>query len=173
MEKLQGTVSELVTLLTALGGVYFFAALVLNLAQAQISSATGDVIGHSRALQQGIAMVILLSVAASIRPITEALTHYFYVTNFSSPSVPVTGAEVYGIWEHIAKMVVYLVLGGAGIFLTVSAVFSGVGVQLAQSIGMPVGMARSAGRLGTIVAGGVLTLTSVFVGNSLLAIIFS
>jgi len=172
MEQFQGTVSELVTVFVALGGIYFFVGLVLNLAQAQLSSATGDVIGHARALQQGIAMVILLSVAVSWKPITEALAPYFYSAGFSSPNVADTGKEIYAVWEHLAKMVVFLAIGGAGTFLTVSAVYSGAGIQLAQSAGMPAGMARMVGKFGTIAAGGLLTLSSVFIANGVLYVLF-
>ena len=172
MEQFQGTVSELVTVFVALGGIYFFVGLVLNLAQAQLSSATGDVIGHARALQQGIAMVILLSVAVSWKPITETLSPYFYSAGFSSPNVADSGEEVYAVWEHLAMMLVYLALGGAGTFLTVSAVYSGVGIQLAQSAGMPAGTARMVGKFGTIAAGGLLTLSSVFIANGVLHVLF-
>jgi hypothetical protein len=83
-----------------------------------------------------------------------------------------TGAEVYAVWEHLAKMLVYLAIGGAGTFLTVSAVYSGAGIQLAQSAGMPAGMARMVGKFGMIVAGGLLTLSSVFIANGVLHILF-
>lgn len=172
MEQFQETVSDLVTVFVALGGIYFFVGLVLNLAQAQLSSATGDVIGHARALQQGIAMVILLSVAVSWKPITEALAPYFYGAGFSSADVADTGKEVYAVWEHLAKMLVYLAIGGAGTFLTVSAVYSGAGIQLAQSAGMPAGVARMVGKFGTIAAGGLLTLSSVFIANGILHVLF-
>ena len=173
MEKLQGTVSELVTVFAALGGIYFFVAMVLNLAQAQLSSSTGDVIGHARALQQGIAMVILLSIAVSWKPITDAIVHHFYGPGFASPSIPDTGASVYEIWRQLANMIVRVAIGGSGTFLTVSAVYSGAGIQLARSAGMSAGMARSMGKFVAVVAGGVLTLSSVVIANGVLGLIFN
>ena len=87
MEKLQGIVGELVGILAALGGAYFFVGFIANLVQAQVSTVTGDSIGKARALQQGIGMVMLLCVAVSVGPLTSGLVRHFYGSGFSSPSV--------------------------------------------------------------------------------------
>ena len=87
MEKLQGIVGEIVGILAALGGAYFFVGFVANLVQSQISTVTGDSIGRAREIQQGIGMVMLLCVAVSVGPLTSGLVRNFYGSGFSSPNV--------------------------------------------------------------------------------------
>jgi len=97
MDRLQGVVGDLVGVLAALGGAYFFVGLVADLVQAQVSTVTGDTIGRARAIQQGLEMVLLLCIAASVGPLTGAVVRYFYGSGFSAPDVldrePALGQE--------------------------------------------------------------------------------
>jgi hypothetical protein len=172
MEAFQNSVLDLVQVFVALGGIYFSVALVLNLAQAQLASATGDSIGHARALQQGIAMVILLSIAVSVKPLAGAIAPYFYGANFEARNAVTDLNSAFEVWRQLANFVVRLAIGGGGIFLTISAVYSGAGMQLAKAAGMPVGVARAVGKFGMAVGGGILTLLSMVIANGLLKLIF-
>ena len=172
MEEFSNFVSELVQVFVALGGIYFSVALVLNLAQAQLASATGDRIGHARALQQGIAMVILLSVAVSWKPLVSAVAPHFYSSGYVANNGITTDQQAYEVWRQLANMLIKLAIGGGGTFLTVNAVYSGAGIHLARSVGAPEGMAAAIGKLGAAVGGGVLTITSMVIANGLLRIIF-
>jgi hypothetical protein len=172
MEDFSKIVSELVQVFVALGGIYFAVALVLNLAQAQLASATGDTIGHARALQQGIAMVILLTIAVSVKPLVGTIAPYFYGSNFEPKTVIDNGILAYEAWRQLANIIVHLAIGCGGIFLTINAVYSGAGIQLAKAAGMSVSMARAVGKLGAAVGGGVLTLLSIVIANGLLKLIF-
>jgi hypothetical protein len=163
MEVLNATVADLVAILTGLIAIYFFVALVVNLAQAQLSNETGDTIGHAHALQQAVSMVILLAVAASARFIIPALQGML-----SPASAPQTGGEALAIWRGLATFVVSVVLGGAGIFTAISAVYAGLGAQASLTVGAPGGAARSITRFVLIVGGGVLSLCSVFIANWLI-----
>lgn len=166
MEDLNTIIEELVAILTGLIALYFFVSLVVNLAQAQLATATGDVIGHAHALQQGIAMVILLAVAASANVLVPALQVYV-----SPDSAPQTGAEALAVWSGIARFVVSVVIGGIGIITTLSAVYAGLGAQVSLATGMPGGVARSMTRFTVLIGGGILSLSSVLLANWLIGII--
>ena len=167
MQALSATVGELVSITSGLIALYFFVSLVVNLAQAQVSTATGDVVGHARALQQGVASVILLAVAGSANILVPALQGYL-----APESAPQTARAAFLIWEGLARFVVTVVLGGTGVLTTVSVVFAGLGAQSSHLLGSPMVMARSMSRLVLLVAGGVLTLSSVLLSNWLLSIVF-
>ena len=47
--------------------IAFGAGFLVNLSRAQLARSTGDSMGYSRALQQGIGMVILLALSANIK----------------------------------------------------------------------------------------------------------
>jgi hypothetical protein len=166
MEDLNTIIEELVAILTGLIALYFFVSLVVNLAQAQLATATGDVIGHARALQQGIAMVILLAVAASSNVLVPALQVYL-----SPDSAPQTGAEALVVWSGIARFVVSVVIGGVGIITTLGAVYAGLGAQASLATGMPGGVARSMTRFTVLIGGGILSLSSILLANWLIGII--
>ncbi len=166
MSELNAAVAELVALGTGVLALYFFVSLVVNLAQAQMAGATGDVLGHARALQQGIAMVILLAVAASAEALLPALQ-----SHFTPEAAPQTPAEALAIWKGIARLVVSVVIGGAWIFTILSAVYAGLGAQAQYALGAPAGVARSVSRLAVLVAGGILTVLSVFLANWLIGLI--
>lgn len=167
MQALSVTVGELVSLASGLIALYFFVSLVVNLAQAQVSTATGDVIGHARALQQGVASVILLAVAGSSTVLIPALQVYL-----SPESVPQTARVAFSVWEGLARFVVAVVLGGTGVLTTVAVVFAGLRAQSSHLLGAPVVLARSISRVAVLIAGGILTLSSVLLSNWLMSIVF-
>lgn len=166
MQALSVTVGELVSLLSGLIVLYFFVSLVVNLAQAQVSTATGDVIGHARALQQGVASVILLAVAGSSTALIPALQAYL-----SPESVPQTAQAAFSIWEGLVRFVVAVVLGGTGVLTTVAVVFAGLGAQSSHLLGSPTMMARSISRITILVLGGLMTAFSVLLGIWLMSVV--
>jgi len=166
METLITAVDEWVTIITGLLAIYFFVSLVVNLAQAQLSTATGDVIGHAHALQQAIAMVILLAVAASSRVLVPALQIYL-----SPETAPKTSSEAISVWRGIAHFVVSVVIGGIGIVTAVSAVYSSLGAQVSLAIGSPSPMSRLIARIIVLISGGIFTVASIGLANWLLGLI--
>ncbi len=172
MEKLQGIVGELVGVLAALGGAYFFVGFIANLVQAQVSTVTGDSIGKARALQQGIGMVMLLCVAVSVGPLTSGLVRHFYGSGFSSPSVLTSEGSIYSLWSELASMVAYIIVGSGMVLLTVGAVYAGLGLQVAKLIGMPIGVGRAAGNLITVIMGLAVTAAALGLSKGIIDIIF-
>lgn len=172
MEKLQGIVGELVGVLAALGGAYFFVGFIANLVQAQVSTVTGDSIGKARALQQGIGMVMLLCVAVSVGPLTSGLMRHFYGSGFSSPSVLTSEGSIYSLWSELASMVAYIIVGSGMVLLTVGAVYAGLGLQVAKLIGMPIGVGRAAGNLITVIMGLAVTAAALGLSKGIIGIIF-
>lgn len=172
MEKLQGIVGELVGILAALGGAYFFVGFIANLVQAQVSTVTGDSIGKARALQQGIGMVMLLCVAVSVGPLTSGLVRHFYGSGFSSPSVLTSEGSIYSLWSELANMVAYIIVGSGMVLLTVGAVYAGLGLQVAKLIGMPIGVGRATGNLITVILGLAVTAAALGLSKGIIAIIF-
>ena len=172
MEKLQGIVGELVGILAALGGAYFFVGFIANLVQAQVSTVTGDSIGKARALQQGIGMVMLLCVAVSVGPLTSGLVRHFYGSGFSSPSVLTSEGSIYSLWSELASMVAYIIVGSGMVLLTVGAVYAGLGLQVAKLIGMPIGVGRATGNLITVIMGLAVTAAALGLSKGIIGIIF-
>ena len=172
MEKLQGIVGELVGVLAALGGAYFFVGFIANLVQAQVSTVTGDSIGKARALQQGIGMVMLLCIAVSVGPLTSGLVRHFYGSGFSSPSVLTSEGSIYSLWSELASMVAYIIVGSGMVLLTVGAVYAGLGLQVAKLIGMPIGVGRAAGNLITVIMGLAVTAAALGLSKGIIGIIF-
>lgn len=166
MEDLRQIVSEFVAIITTIGGIYFFVGFVVNLAQAQIGSVTGDTLGRARALQQGIAMVILLCIAVSIGPLTESITEHF--DTLGAKQGPQTKEAMITFWTSLAKTIVSAVTGISITVLTVSAVFNGFGLQVSKMIGLPTGIARSAGNLITVIIGLALSITAVSIAQGIL-----
>lgn len=172
MDRLQEIVGDLVGVLAALGGAYCFVGLVANLVQAQVSTVTGDSIGRARAMQQGLGMVMLLCIAVSVRPLTAAVVGHFYGEGFSAPAVLDSEAGVYVLWSELANLVAYVIVGSGVVLLTVGAVYSGLGLQLAKLIGLPIGVGRAAGNLITILAGLAVTLLAIGLSKGLIEIVF-
>ena len=73
MPELYTAVANMVRIFSFAIALYFFVGLVVNMAQAHLAGATGDTIGYARALQQGIAMVIMLAVAVNANAIAGFL----------------------------------------------------------------------------------------------------
>ncbi|MCK5794268.1 MAG: hypothetical protein KAH12_06165, partial [Anaerolineales bacterium] len=53
--------------------IIFGVGFLINLSRAQLARGTGDHLGYSRALQQGISMVILLALSANTELIAKGL----------------------------------------------------------------------------------------------------
>jgi len=166
MEALNAAVDEWVAIIAGMIAIYFFVSLVVNLAQAQLSTATGDVIGHAHALQQAVAMVILLAVAASASSLVPALQAYI-----SPETAPKTGADAVAVWRGIARFVVSVVIGGVGIITSLGAVYGALGAQVSFALGVPSSGSRSIIRLLVLIGGGILTIASVGLANWLLGLI--
>jgi hypothetical protein len=166
MEALNTAVDEWVAIIAGIIAIYFFVSLVVNLAQAQLSTATGDVIGHAHALQQAIAMIILLAVAASSSTLVPALQ-----AHLSPETAPKTGVEAVDVWRGIAQFVVSVVVGGIGIFTTISAVYTSLGAQIGLALGAPSSTSRSIIRLLVLISGGIITFVSVGLANWLIGLI--
>ena len=166
MEDLRSVVAEFVSVIATIGGIYFFVGFVVNLAQAQISAVTGDTLGRARALQQGITTVILLCLAVSVGPITESINAHFS-TLVSSENIQ-SKATMITVWTSLANLIVSAVTGISITILTVSAVFNGFGLQVSKIIGLPIGIARSAGNLITIIIGLALSLAAISLAQGIL-----
>ena len=167
MEALNGAVDEWVTILAGVIALYFFISMVVNLAQAQLSTVTGDALGHAHALQQAVGMVILLAVAASARSLVPALQAFL-----AAGSGAESTEQVLEIWLGLARFVVSVIVGGSGILTTVGVVYGALGAQVHHALGAGASGARLLLRIPTLIAGGILTVCSVALANSLLDLIF-
>lgn len=96
---------------------------------------------------------------------------YFYGSGFSSPDVLATESGVYGLWSQLANLVVYIIVGVGMVMLTVGAVYAGLGLQVAQLIGLPITVARAVGNLLTILMGLALTAAAIGIGKGLIGLI--
>jgi hypothetical protein len=173
MGELQGIVGELVGVLAALGGAYFFVGFVANLVQAQVSTVTGDSIGRARAMQQGLGMVMLLCIAVSVRPLTAGLIHYFYGSGYSAPGVLSSEGGLYTLWSELANLVAYVIVGSGAVILTAGAVYAGLGLQVARLIGLPIAIGRAFGNMLTILVGLAVTVAATGLSRALIDIVFS
>lgn len=143
-------------------GLYFLVGLVVNLAQAQLSTATGDAHAYVHALQQAAALVILLALAGALPGLSQTLSAWLTCSDG-------TAAGTTHLWKSLAGLVVSIVLGGAGTLLTVSLVWSGLGLQFQHTLGAPGGVASGIRRIVVLIAGGILTLSAVMLANTILA----
>jgi hypothetical protein len=143
--------------------LYFFVGLVINLAQAQVSSASGDHAGYAHALEQGILMIILLALAVALPSLGETIRAWLVCSDGSA-------ASAVALWKSLAKMIVSIILGGAGVLTMVSAVWSGVELQMATLLGIPGGVSSGLRRLLLLVGGGILTISAVLIANTLLSL---
>jgi threonine/homoserine efflux transporter RhtA len=173
MGELGGLVGDLVGILAALGGAYFFVGFVANLVQAQVSTVTGDSIGRARAVQQGLGMVLLLCIAVSVRPLTAGLISHFYGSGYSAAEVLESEGGVYALWTELANLVAYIIVGGGVAVMTAGAVYAGLGLQVARLIGLPIGIGRAFGNLLAVLMGLALTVGAASLSRGLINIIFS
>ena len=148
--------------------IAFGVGFTLNLSRAQLARGTGDSLGYSRALQQGIGMVILLALSANVELIAASLSSIGSGIDVdpSSPTV------LTGVWEQLAKFFVSSILGGIGVYTTVSAIGSGMAGHISSIIGSPAGISSTISNGVVLIGGGILTLMSVLVANSIITTVF-
>jgi len=148
--------------------IAFGVGFLLNLMRAQLARGTGDRLGYSRALQQGLGMVILLALAANAEIISAGL----YTIGSGINADPSDPRVLYTVWESLAKFFATAILGGAGIYTTVSAMGSGMAVHLALITGSPAGVSSVLSNGVVLIGGGFLTLMSILIANSMIAAVF-
>jgi hypothetical protein len=148
--------------------IAFGVGFLINLVRAQLARGTGDHLGYSRALQQGLGMVILLALAANVEIISAGLYTIGSGIN-TDPSAP---RVLYSVWESLAKFFVTAILGGAGIYTTVSAIGSGMAGHLSMITGSPAGVSNVLSNSVVLIGGGLLTLMSILFANSMIAAVF-
>lgn len=148
--------------------IAFGVGFLINLFRAQLARGTGDRLGYSRALQQGIGMVILLALAANVEIISAGL----YTIGSGINTNPSDPQVLIGVWESLAKFFATAILGGAGIYTTVSAMGSGMAGHLATITGSPTGVSNVLSNGVVLIGGGLLTMMSILIANSLIAVVF-
>ena len=148
--------------------ITFGVGFMINLSRAQLARGTGDSLGYSRALQQGIGMVILLALSANVELIAAGL----YSIGSGIDVDPSSPAVLTGVWEQLAKFFVSSILGGVGVYTTVSAIGSGMAGHVSSIIGSPAGISSTISNGVVLIGGGILTLMSVLVANSIIATVF-
>jgi len=160
--------SEFARVITSGIAIAFGVGFMLNLSRAQLARGTGDSLGYSRALQQGIGMVILLALSANVELIAAGL--YSIGSGIDvDPSSPKVLTEV---WGQLAKFFVSSILGGVGVYTTVSALGSGMAGHVSSIIGSPAGISSTISNGVVLIGGGILTLMSVLVANSIIDTVF-
>ncbi len=160
--------TEMARVIVAGISVAFGVGFLLNLVRAQLARGTGDALGYSRALQQGLGMVILLALAANIVPLSDGLRQIGTGID-ANPGSP---ADLYAVWEALARFFISALLGGAGIYTTVSAIGSGMAGHLATITGSPTGVSRVLSNGVILIGGGLLTILSVIIAGSMLDVVF-
>lgn len=119
--------------------IVFGVGFLINLSRAQLACGTGDRLGYSRALQQGIGMVILLALSANVELIAAGL----YTIGSGIDVDPSSSEVLTGVWEQLAKFFASAILGGVGVYTTVSAIGSGMAGHISTVIGSPAGMSST------------------------------
>jgi len=148
--------------------IVFGVGFLINLSRAQLARGTGDHLGYSRALQQGIGMVILLALAANSGLIAKGL----YAIGSGIDSDPGSPDLVTNLWEELARFFSAAILGGAGVYTTVSAIGSGMAGNLSTVVGSPTGLSNTISNGVVLIGGGILTLMSILIANSFISAIF-
>ena len=77
-----------------------------------------------------------------------------------------------GVWEQLAKFFSSSILGGIGVYTTVSAIGSGMVGHISSIIGSPTGISNTISNGVVLIGGGILTLMSVLVANSIITNVF-
>lgn len=171
MVQLQDIITAIVTAITMFGAIFFFVGLVVNFAQAQAASTTGDRIGYARAIQQAIAIVFFLSVLVSVNHLAQGLLLIVVQSGVAPETMPTGSAQPDALrlmLIGVANLVVSIVVGGSVMLTTVVAVYSGVTAQVAQAIGMPGALSQQMTKIGGIVLGGLATVLSVWGATTIL-----
>jgi len=148
--------------------IVFGVGFLINLSRAQLARGTGDHLGYSRALQQGIGMVILLALAANSGLIAKGL----YAIGSGIDSDPGSPDLVTNLWEELARFFSAAILGGAGVYTTVSAIGSGMAGNLSTVVGSPTGLSSTISNGVVLIGGGILTLLSILIANSVINALF-
>jgi len=148
--------------------IVFGVGFLINLSRAQLARGTGDHLGYSRALQQGIGMVIMLALSAN----TELIAKGLFTLGSGIDSDPGSPALVTGVWEELAKFFSAAILGGAGVYTTVSAIGSGMAGNLSTIIGSPSGLSSTISNGMVLIGGGILTLMSILIANGVISVLF-
>jgi len=133
-----------------------------------IAFGVGFLLNLARALQQGLGMVILLSLSANVEVIAAGL----YAIGSGIDADPNSPALLTGIWEQLARFFTSSILGGVGVYTTVSAIGSGMGAHLSSITGTPAGISRTISSGLILAGGGILTLMSVLFANSMISAVF-
>lgn len=160
--------SKMARVITTGISIAFGVGFMINLSRAQLARGTGDHLGYSRALQQGIGMVILLALSANVELITAGL----YTIGSGIDVDPSSSEVLTGVWEQLAKFFASSILGGIGVYTTVSAVGSGMAGHVSSIIGSPAGISSTISNGIVLMGGGILTMMSVLVANSIIATVF-
>lgn len=148
--------------------IAFGVGFLINLVRAQLARGTGDSLGYSRALQQGLGMVILLALAANVVPIADGLR----AIGSGIDADPTDPRDLYAVWEALARFFVTAILGGSGIYTTVSAIGSGMAGHLATITGSPTGVSSVLSNGVVLIGGGLLTMMSILIASSMLNAVF-
>lgn len=158
---------EMAQVITTGISIAFGVGFLLNLVRAQLARGTGDRLGYSRALQQGLGMVILLALAGNIVPITDGLREI----GSGIGTNPDSSSNLYAVWEALARFFVTAILGGAGVYTTVSAIGSGMAAHISSITGSPTGVSNVLSNGVVLVGGGLLTLMSILFANSMIDVV--
>ena len=159
-----GQVQQFTQFILAGTAICFFVGLIINLAQAQLATATGDHSGYAHALQQAVVLVLLLAIAGTLPSLSETIKVWLTCVDGSS-------ADAIALWKSLARLVVSIALSGIGIATTVAIVWSGLGTQAAHAVGIPGGVAGGLWRIAILLGGGILTLAAVLLANTLLSMV--
>jgi len=167
IDELYQKSTEIAQVITTGISIAFGVGFLINLVRAQLARGTGDRLGYSRALQQGLGMVILLALAGNIVPIASGLREI----GSGIGSNPESPGDLYVVWEALARFFVTAILGGAGIYTTVSAIGSGMAAHVASITGSPTGVSNVLSNGVVLVGGGLLTLMSILFANSMIDVV--
>jgi hypothetical protein len=172
MEEIFSTSTAITKVLMGGIGILFFVGLVVNFAQAQLAGGTGDPIGYARAVQQGIAMVVILAIAANAEAIGSIITGLASPATGGGTAAASSSAWLSTAWRGIARIVVSTVLGGVIVFTTVAVVSSGVGGMASSTLGSAQGVSSAFMKTGVLIVGGLVAIGSIFIANGILDKIF-
>ena len=159
---LGSAVINIVRLLAIGGSLYFFVGIIINLFQAQLSSTVGDHIGYSHAVQQVLGLTFLLAIVGATYPISRSIQPGLEAIS------PDQMNSVTIFWTGLARVVVSFILGAAVMGIFVKAAFSVMGGQFGYLIGSPGAVTRSIMGFTSTVGGGILTILSVWMANTLI-----
>ena len=162
--KLGDSILEFVRIMAVAGSLYFFGGIVINLVQAQVAQGFGDRQGYAHSMEAVLAMVLLLSVAGATYPIANSLKSGFL--SVAGDHNAVNGVVLF--WQSLARVVVSFLLGTAVMAMMVRVAFSGAAAQFGQLVGSPNVVSSAAMNIAAAIGGGLLTLLSVWLANTLI-----